>query len=49
MQVGFSTSAVDQLVITLFFCAESFSRGLLLATIALDLVSGEPWSSAGRA
>lgn len=38
MRVGSTTPRVDQLVITLLFCAETFSRGLLLAIIPLDLL-----------
>ena len=30
---------MDRLVITLFFCIETFSRGLLLAIIPLDLLA----------
>ena len=36
MRAGSTTLAVDQLVITLFFCVETFSPGLLLAIIPLD-------------
>jgi hypothetical protein len=38
MRIGSTTLTVDQLVITLLFCAETFSRGLLLAIIPLDLL-----------
>jgi MFS transporter, ACDE family, multidrug resistance protein len=36
--IEYSGSVMDRLLITLFFCAEAFSRGLLLAIIPLELL-----------
>jgi hypothetical protein len=38
MRAQSATLAMDQVVITLLFCVETFSRGLLLAIIPLDLL-----------